>query len=298
MGEPVRYNGGVVRADWVADFGARVETVRLCPEVAMGLSVPREAMRLARGSDDVRLRTSRTGVDMTDLAERTCTRLIDSLPADLDAAVLTGRSPLCGAERVKVYDKSGVPQPEGIGFFAKTLAERRPDVIIIDAGRLTVASARAHFLLRIETRAAARAIAPKAAALQEFHRRHKFLLMATGRVHLEKLGRIVADARQATLGESLVAYRQGLDAALRAPLRRKPTADALLHMYGFLKDRLDDNRRSALRRAIDDYRLGVSGSVQIPLALLRFCNAGDGDPYLDVQVLLADQWTAEPIDDP
>ena len=56
IGQTVRFDGGHKRNEFLVDtFGPFVEFVPVCPEVEIGLSVPRETLRLVRRDDEVRL---------------------------------------------------------------------------------------------------------------------------------------------------------------------------------------------------------------------------------------------------
>ena len=49
LGDPVRYDGGHKRHAWLVDeFGREMEWVPVCPEVEIGLGVPRETIDLVR----------------------------------------------------------------------------------------------------------------------------------------------------------------------------------------------------------------------------------------------------------
>jgi uncharacterized protein YbbK (DUF523 family) len=66
LGDEVRYDGGHKRDTFLADtFGRFVEWVPVCPEVECGLGTPREAMRLVRVGNDVRMITVKTETDLT-----------------------------------------------------------------------------------------------------------------------------------------------------------------------------------------------------------------------------------------
>jgi len=59
LGQPVRYNAGHKRDDWLVDvLGPLVEWVAVCPEVEAGFGTPRETMQLVgKGSAGVALLT-------------------------------------------------------------------------------------------------------------------------------------------------------------------------------------------------------------------------------------------------
>ena len=67
LGQEVRYDGGHKRDHRIiATLGRRFEWVPVCPEVEMGLGVPREALRLEGRDDSPRLVFLETRVDITD----------------------------------------------------------------------------------------------------------------------------------------------------------------------------------------------------------------------------------------
>lgn len=286
-GESVRFNGGPATQAWITEtLAPYVDLVPVCPEVAMGLGVPREAMRLVRGTvkGEVRLETSRTQKDLTELAETTVARLVASLPAELEGFILMNRSPTCGLERVKVYGTKGIPEHDGTGLFAKALRAARPDLLLIEAGRLTDQPQRDAFLARLYALARLQRLTPSVAALQEFHAKHKFLLLAAGRVHLERLGALAAAARKATIAASFAQYAKELSIALAAPPRTARVVDALTHMYGYLKNSLSPKEKQALLARIEAYRAG-SVPLSVPLALLSYVNETVADDYIAAQAL-------------
>lgn len=286
-GEAVRYNGGAATQAWVAETLARwVELVPVCPEVAMGLGVPREALRLVRHgkTEAPRLESSRNHVDHTDLARRTSADLVAALPLDLDGFILMNRSPTCGLTRVKVYDGNGAPSAEGIGLFAEALTKARPDMPVIEAGRLTEAPQRETFLARIYALARLRTIERRVSALQAFHARHKFMILAHGRVHLTRLGAIAANATASAIEVAIADYALELGRALAKPPKPGQLADALTHMYGFVKRALKPVEKQTLLARIEAHRRGEV-PLDVPLSLLAFVNETVADDYLGTQAL-------------
>src|SRR5258708_16980205 len=67
VGEQVRFDGGHKRdAFLVETLGRFVEFVPVCPEIELGLGVPRETLRLERKGYDVHLVAPRSGTDHTE----------------------------------------------------------------------------------------------------------------------------------------------------------------------------------------------------------------------------------------
>ena len=134
--EACRYNAQRVRDDFVREIGPFVEFVATCPEVEIGLGVPRDPIRLVRIGESPRLIQPTTGRDLTAAMQVYATRFLGELGA-VDGFILKNRSPSCGIEDVKVYAEPGNSPSVGTrpGVFARAVLERYGDVAV-DPGRL------------------------------------------------------------------------------------------------------------------------------------------------------------------
>ena len=79
--EPVRYNGQMMTSDLVRSLKPLVEFIPVCPEVEVGLGVPREPVRIVKVGDTLRLIQPATGLDLTDRMNRFSREFLDALPA-------------------------------------------------------------------------------------------------------------------------------------------------------------------------------------------------------------------------
>jgi uncharacterized protein YbbK (DUF523 family) len=141
LGQEVRYDGGHTRDHFLTDtLGPFVEWVPVCPEVEIGLAVPRDTIRLVGDAAAPRLIVEKTGEDLTARMQRDArarTRELESL--DLHGGVLKRGSPSCGLFRVRVYDEADVLRGNGTGAYARALTERLPLRPVEEEGRLGVA---------------------------------------------------------------------------------------------------------------------------------------------------------------
>ena len=98
LGREVRYDGGHKRDRFLTDVLAPfVEWVPVCPEVELGLGIPRETIRLERDGQALRLVAPKSGADHTAAMERFARRRTAALRAlDLSGYVLKKGSPSCG----------------------------------------------------------------------------------------------------------------------------------------------------------------------------------------------------------
>ncbi len=151
LGHEVRFDCGHKRSGFLTDvLGRFVEWVPVCPEVELGMGVPRETVRLVRSGDDVRMVAEKSGADWTGRMRRYArARVRALLKLDLAGYVLKKDSPSCGMERVRVYDPKGMPGKTGRGLFAAELVAAFPHLPVEDEGRLHDPVLRENFIERI-----------------------------------------------------------------------------------------------------------------------------------------------------
>jgi uncharacterized protein YbgA (DUF1722 family)/uncharacterized protein YbbK (DUF523 family) len=272
LGEQVRYDGGHKRNAFLLEqLAPHVRFVPVCPEVGIGLGVPRDSVRLVRRGDRVRL-VGPAGVDHTAAMRRwaaTVTRALHD--RGLSGFVLKKGSPSCGLERVRVWDEgSERPSPSGRGLFAQALVDAVPELAIEEEGRLNDPGLREHFIDRIFAHARVRdffAARWTTESLIRFHATEKAALMAHDAEAARRLGRLVAGQRRREPERLARSYRVLHAAAYARPATPGRQANALMHLAGHLKNELGSCDRQELREAIDDYRIGLL-PIAVPLALL------------------------------
>ena len=110
VGQAVRYDGGHKRDGFVADLLAQhFDLLPVCPEVAIGLGIPRAPIRLVHTERGVRVRGVRDpDLDVTDALDGVAAQQAAQAAA-LCGFVLKKNSPSCGMERVKTYTETGMP---------------------------------------------------------------------------------------------------------------------------------------------------------------------------------------------
>lgn len=262
--EPVRYNGVVIEDRFAAALGRYVDFLSVCPEVQIGLGVPRSTLRLARNGNDIRLLQPDTGRDWTARMNDFSETFLTDLPP-VDGFLLKARSPSCGAGQVKVYD-SAAPGPavaSSPGLFARAVQERFPGIPVEDEGRMQDPDLRHHFLLRVFTLHRFRQLGPTPdrRTLTEFQARHKWLLLACNQTRMRRIGRLIAESRE----PAQILHKQ-VRSELEAALARRPPARAHLnvleHGIGYVRKALRPRERSRF-----DDRLAAYGRGEIPLSV-------------------------------
>ena len=148
LGDEVRYDGRHKRnAFLIEHLGTLVEWVRVCPEVEVGMGVPREPVHLIDDGSRIRIVTTQTRRDFTDDMDAWAgARLEELARQQLSGYVLKKDSPSCGMDGVRVHDRSGATVAEGRGLFADALIRRFPSLPVEDEGRLADTSVQHAFI--------------------------------------------------------------------------------------------------------------------------------------------------------
>ena len=271
-GAEVRYDGGHKRSSLChAELVGLFELRGICPEVAIGLGVPRPPIRLvgdptrpaARGADDPTL-------DVTDRLRAYARAVAPSL-RDVDGYIFMKNSPSCGLQRVKVYAAhGGAPRGHGRGVFAAEIVAALPDLPVEESGRLEDPVLRETFVTRVFAHAHWRRLLAAGltpAKLIAFHSAYKYLLMAHGIARYRAAGKLLADLAEDFDGRAR-AYFSLLMAGLARPATRGGHANVLQHLQGYVKDAIDSAARQELAASIESYRRGAA-PLLAPLTLLR-----------------------------
>ena len=129
MGEAVRYDGTDRRCDTaIKILGPEVEWIPVCPEVGLGLGVPRETLRLEGKPDAPRMLTTVTRIDHTDGMLAWVRWSMDSLARmGVHGFLLKGGSPSCGPDGVPVHCAEGIPEAGGMASVRKVSAGENGD---------------------------------------------------------------------------------------------------------------------------------------------------------------------------
>jgi uncharacterized protein YbgA (DUF1722 family)/uncharacterized protein YbbK (DUF523 family) len=259
-----RYNGLMISSDVVKLLRPFVDFIPVCPEVEIGLGIPRDPIRVVGAGDEERLVQPATGKDLTDSMRDFAARFLCSL-GGVDGFILKGRSPSCGMGSVKVYKdaEKGGPISKTNGFFGGAVLERFPGLPAEDEGRLTNFRIREHFFTRIFSLAGFREAKAEGAmrSLVQFQTEYKLLLMAYNQKELRALGRIVANPKHKTAGEAFEDYEGHFRKALLRPARYTSDINVMMHAFGYFSKDLSREEKAFFLGYLDEYREG-----KIPLS--------------------------------
>lgn len=286
LGQKVRYDGTAKLDRWLVDqFGKHVDYRPVCPEMAIGLGTPRPPIRLVGTPEQTRVvGVEDPSVDVTEALEDFALNTAGQL-ADVSGYVFMSKSPSCGMERVKLYGDKGMAQKKGVGAFARVLMQSLPNLPCEEEGRLHDAVLRENFVNRVfayrrwQTLRAS-PLTPK--ALIDFHARHKYMVMAHSQAAYQRLGRLLSHLKGVDLNKVADAYESEFMIALKRRVGRKRHVNALQHIQGYLKNRIDGEDKKELADSIEAYRREEVPLV-VPMKLLRHYFRRNPDNYVDQQ---------------
>lgn len=273
MGEEVRFNGGHklsrLCVNTLSDF---FEYKAICPEVGIGLGIPRKAIHLIGDPDAPRaVNTSDESIDVTDQLKEFAEQTIPTLDKICGYIFIKG-SPSCGLFRVKVYNK-GNPNPvdSGRGIYAQEVTKSMPLLPVEEAGRLTDPVLRENFIARVFAYHRWQKLIQQglsASSILDFHVAYKYSLMANDPQTYTRLGQLLADAGKYDPNELGEKYFTELMQALTKKATRKSNTNVLTHLQGYLKKQLQSKEKEKLIEVIEQYRKGIVPLI-VPVTLLQ-----------------------------
>jgi uncharacterized protein YbgA (DUF1722 family)/uncharacterized protein YbbK (DUF523 family) len=282
-----RYNGEIIREDIVKQLEPHVEFVSVCPELEIGLGVPRDPVRIVSAGGGLRLVQPRSGVDLSERMNRFSATFLSQV-GEVDGFLLKTRSPSCGIGDVKIYrtTERAAAIGKAEGFFGGAVLERFGDLAIEDEGRLKNRRIREHFLTKLFALARWRQVraAGKMAGLVGFHAAHKLLLMAYSEKDMRVLGRIVANAENRPPAALFEEYQTHFRKALAQPPKYSSSRNALMHAFGHFSDGLSAREKRHFLDVLEKFRQHRA-PLSSPLSILRAWVIRFESRYLEEQTL-------------
>lgn len=275
LGEPVRFNGGHKRSNFCTEtLSQYFDFVSICPEVAIGMSTPRDPIRLvSEDSKSQAVRAKGVSDDRIDVTDALAAYGVEQAEkqAHLCGYIFMQKSPSCGLFGVKRYLTNGYSEGSTRGIYADAFAKAHPLMPLEEAGRLTDAGLRENFMTRVYTYhdwQQFKAAGVSAQGLIEFHSRYKYLVMAHSTQYYQSIGRLLSDLSDVSLLDKAHEYFVQLMTALAKPATRKMHTNTLMHLQGYLKTLISSKDKAGLSEIISQYHQGIVPLV-VPLTLLK-----------------------------
>lgn len=294
-GREVRHDGGHKHSRYCTAILSHYFSFEpLCPEMGAGFGTPRPAMHLRRLSGqhedtDLRLVTLRDAKDHTPAMTSWISKTLPGL-FHLRGFILMAKSPSCGLERIRVYgDEGQVIHHQGQGLFARALQQAWPLLPVEEEGRLNDAVIRENFIERVfvfDDWQNLQAEGLTAAALIDFHTRHKFQLLAHCQKTYRELGPLLSNLKANSLETIAETYIHKVMVALKKKVSAGSHVNAMQHLLGFFRDRLEATERHLILEQIEAYQREEVPLI-VPMTLLRMAQRREPLDYLALQEYLS-----------
>ena len=132
-GDRVRYDDKPVSDPFAEKLLGYVRVVKVCPEVEIGLGVPREKVVLYKERERLKMSQPATGLELTSRMNTFAEGFLKELKV-VDGFLLKSKSPSCGVSRTKTYSdpRGGRFRGFGKGLFALKVMESFPFLPVED----------------------------------------------------------------------------------------------------------------------------------------------------------------------
>ena len=258
--ESCRYNGLIIASPFIKQLKNYINFIPVCPEVEIGLGIPRDPIRLVEINGEINLIQPSNDLNLTQSMEEFSSSFLSSL-TDIDGFILKNKSPSCGVKAVRVYPHPGNSRPktDGIGLFANSVFNEFPYTPVEDEGRLRNLQIREDFLTAIYTLSDFRNMkkSQKVSELIDFHSQNKFLLMAYNQNIMREMGKILGEQKNYSNDDLFSKYNNMLGKTLKKPPEIPSNINVLLHVFGYISDKLNHEEKAFFLDSLEKYRHGI-----------------------------------------
>ncbi len=266
-----RYDGQSISSEFVDKLKNHVDRITPCPEVDVGLGVPRDSLRVVKKNNSLRFMQTNTEKDFTEEINNYTNSFLKDLD-EVDGFILKEGSPSCGFKAVKYYPGLGkiASSSKGPGFFGGRILEQFPQFPIENEGRLRNFIIREHFLTKLFLMPEIRDLSKNNSVkeLVKFHSKNKLLLMAYNQNLMRKLGRLVANSGNEPVEKLVQKYIKGFLQAINHTPRYTSNINVLMHGLGYFKEDLSTEEKAFFLDSLESYRKSKV-PLSVPLYLLK-----------------------------
>ncbi len=297
LGQRVRYDGKQKQHAFVCrQLQKWLNLEAICPEVEIGMGVPRPAIQLIEISGQIKaVGVEEVGLDVTQQLNRFGRKAVSQL-SDLDAYIFKARSPSCGVTSAVIKASDGSAK-KGAGLFAAQIIRQWPLLPVVEESRLETIAGQVNFLQRLAAHQRWRMFlsqAPGWPELLRFHQSNRFSLMAHGIEGLRCLNRWLnnQDKNGCVSSAHLQVYGRQYMAQFCRQASRRRQVRVLLKIARLLHPEMSQTQSASLSALIDLFERGGKPLYSVILQLKKHQKRAclpelEGQGYLDMN---AEMW--------
>lgn len=266
LGQQVRYDGGHRANDYIINTLADYFEFRhFCPELDIGLGVPRPPIQLRRqAAGSIRcVAVDDHSRNFTAVLSQCADRQAD-WHAGLCGYIFKQDSPSCGMAGVKVWDGEQW-LADGNGIYAGKLMQNFPDLPVEEEGRLGDSRLRENFIERVLVLHRWQQLITAGITVESllaFHQHHRLSIISHQPSAVGELEQIVAAGNGENIRNKANSYLHGLMTALKTPATAENHATVLQHIVDQLDQQSDRENRRELQRAVEQVRAGQLAPIE------------------------------------
>lgn len=293
LGQKVRHDGDHRRSEFVADLLAnQVECTPVCPEVEVGMGVPRPRVELVRSGTCLRLVESERRIDHTrSMQSWARRRSLELRQLGLSGYVFKRGSPSCGVWNVPVHQKVGRVRKQGRGMFAARLMETLPLLPVEQEDRLEDERLRAAFVERVFAYARLRQLFRgrwSRGSVAVFHAAHAHQLAVHSQRGALELAQLVGRFDRMSRTRFRSEYEKRVMQLLERPIRRTQDTAAMRRITRRLGEIRSEGEVRVLRRAVEAYAAGDTPRREAMTVLRRLARDVAHQEFLDSTYVFPD----------
>ncbi|WP_428355320.1 DUF523 domain-containing protein [Methyloprofundus sp.] len=148
LGHKVRYDGDHQENTIIKQLTEHFTIIPVCPEVEIGLGVPRAKIELHQQGTKIHLLTcTQPVVDLTEKMMSYAETFLDN--SQISGFILKDKSPSCGVDNCKQWNEKGKMQRNGTGIFTAAILKLKPGLPMLQSNLVTQASDLDNFIQQV-----------------------------------------------------------------------------------------------------------------------------------------------------
>lgn len=266
-----RYNGQMITDDFAEKLKPFVNIVNVCPEMSIGLEVPRDPIRVVSENNEFKLYQPKAEKEFTKEMNEFADSYLNSLNY-IDGFLLKSGSPSCGYKNVKIYNGTSkvTGSTKGAGLFGAKVKKLFPYSPVEDEGRLHNYRIRDNFLTRIFINADFRKV-KESNSIKEliaFQSRNKLLLMANSQKYSKILGRITSNGEGKDIKDIFNEYEEILNLAFEKIPKYTSNINVLMHAMGYFSKYITKEETKLILDSLKKYQMRKL-TILTPMLLVK-----------------------------
>ena len=279
-----RYDGQIINNKYINKLKKYIDFSPICPEVEIGMDIPRDTIRLIKGKNDSekKLYQPKTQKYFTTEMNSFSKKYFNQINI-VDGFILKADSPSCGISTAKIYPRTGdvAAEGRGSGLFTSHILSTFPYHPKEEEKRLNNVFIREHFYTSIFSIANYRKV-NTVDSLYKYHAKNKYLFMSYNQLLMRDMGKIAASANKKNIESIIEKYFESLLKLFRKKSRIPSNINTHMHVMGYFKKMLSHKEKTHFLNILEQYR-----NKQIPISsvnsvLISWINRF-GNKYLEKQ---------------